>query len=87
MEREQIAKMATAMADKNDLLELLNKIKHDEMIAVGFGDKFYPFHRSTSTITAILIMLSIDITSSKLRRKLVENVLSQPHVIEVLSLF
>ena len=86
MEREQIAKMATAMADKNDLLELLNKIKHDEMIAVGFGDKFY-FHRSTSTITAILIMLSIDITSSKLRRKLVENVLSQPHVIEVLSLF
>lgn len=43
MEREQIAKMATAMADKNDLLELLNKIKHDEMITVGFGDKFYPF--------------------------------------------
>ena len=43
MEREQIAKMAEAMADKEDLLNLLNNIKHDEMIAAGFGDKFYPF--------------------------------------------
>lgn len=31
------------MADKEDLLDLLNKIKQDEMIATGFGDKFYPF--------------------------------------------
>lgn len=31
------------MADKEYLLNLLNKIKHDEMIAAGFGDKFYPF--------------------------------------------
>lgn len=31
------------MADKEDILDLLNKIKHDEMIAAGFGDKFYPF--------------------------------------------
>ena len=43
MEREQIAKMAATMADKEDILDLLNKIKHDEMIAAGFGDKFYPF--------------------------------------------
>ena len=43
MEREQISKMAAAMADKQDILDLLNKIKHDEMIAAGFGDKFYPF--------------------------------------------
>lgn len=43
MKREQIAKMAEAMADKEDFLNLLNKIKHDEMIAAGFGDKFYPF--------------------------------------------
>lgn len=43
MEREQIAKMAAAMADKENLLDLLNKIKQDEMIATGFGDKFYPF--------------------------------------------
>ena len=83
MEREQIAKMATAMADKNDLLELLNKIKHDEMIAVGFGDKFYPF--SSKHIN--YYCNPNNATSSKLRRKLVENVLSQPHVIEVLSLF
>lgn len=31
MEREQISKMAAAMADKQDILDLLNKIKHDEM--------------------------------------------------------
>ena len=42
MEREQIAKMAVAMADKEDLLDLLNKIKQDEMIATGFGDKLAP---------------------------------------------
>ncbi len=35
--------MAVTMADKEDLLVLLNRIKQDEMIAAGFGDKFYPF--------------------------------------------
>lgn len=43
MEREQIATIAGAMANKENLLTLLNKIKLDEMIATGFGDKFYPF--------------------------------------------
>lgn len=43
MKREQIFQMAAALADKEDLLDLLNKIKQDEMIAAGFGDKYYPF--------------------------------------------
>lgn len=43
MERDQIATIAGAMANKEDLLTLLNKIKQDEMTAAGFGDKFYPF--------------------------------------------
>lgn len=40
MEREQISKMAAAMADKQDILDLLNKIKHDEMIAAGLAISF-----------------------------------------------
>lgn len=43
MEREQIVEVAGAMANKEDLLFLLNKIKQDEMIAAGLGDKVFPF--------------------------------------------
>lgn len=35
--------MAHRMETKEDLLELLNLIKKDEMVKMGFSDKFYPF--------------------------------------------
>ena len=56
MEREQISKMAAAMADKQDILDLLNNIKHDEMIAAGFGDKFYPFSLKQYSVNSNVIV-------------------------------
>ena len=41
MEREQIAQLAHNMENKNDLLALLNRLKHDD--AAQMGVQFFPF--------------------------------------------
>ena len=43
MDREQIAKLAHEMQTKEDLLSLLNKIKYDDMVEMGYADNFHPF--------------------------------------------
>lgn len=43
MDRNQIAAMAQQIETKEDFLNLLNRIKQDEMAKVGMSDKFYPF--------------------------------------------
>lgn len=43
MERDQIVEVAGSMANKEDLLILLNKIKQGEMVAAGLSDKYFPF--------------------------------------------
>lgn len=43
MERNIILEMAKKMETKDDLLILLNRIKHDEMEEMGMFDKFHPF--------------------------------------------
>ena len=43
MEKEDIAQIAHHMKNRWDLLNLLNRIKKEEMTAIGFADKFSPF--------------------------------------------
>ena len=43
MEQKTIVEQAHQMSSKEDLLNLLNRIKQDEMVANGLGDKFHPF--------------------------------------------
>ena len=43
MDKTEIAKYARRMADKNDLLALLNRIKRDYLLERGIIEKFYPF--------------------------------------------
>lgn len=43
MDKEQIAKLAHQMENKEDLLKLLNLIKRDEMARMGCEERFYPF--------------------------------------------
>ena len=43
MDKNEIAKLAHHMENRNDLLALLNRIKQDEMVEMGFADKFHPF--------------------------------------------
>lgn len=43
MDRAKIAKMATQMKSKEDLLSLLNRIKQAELEEIGLQDKFHPF--------------------------------------------
>lgn len=43
MDRETIVKQAHQMETKEDLLCLLNRMKHDEMEEAGMVDKYYPF--------------------------------------------
>lgn len=43
MDKEQIKQIALHMESRKDLLNLLNRIKCDEMEELGFADKFHPF--------------------------------------------
>ncbi len=43
MEREQIANIARAMVNREDLLALLNQIKQGDMVERGLTEKFHPF--------------------------------------------
>ncbi len=43
MDKNQIAIVAHKMENKEDLLNLLNHIKHENMTAMGFADKYHPF--------------------------------------------
>ena len=43
MDKEQIKHIALQMESREDLLNLLNRIKRDEMEELGFADKFHPF--------------------------------------------
>lgn len=43
MDKTEIATLAHCMADKDDILALLNRLKQDEMAEMGQIDKFYPF--------------------------------------------
>ena len=43
LDKEHIAKLAHQMETKDDLLTLLNRIKKEEMVEMGFADKFHPF--------------------------------------------
>ncbi|KGF50222.1 reverse transcriptase [Prevotella amnii DNF00058] len=43
MDKEQIKQIALHMESRKDLLNLLNRIKRDEMEELGFADKFHPF--------------------------------------------
>ena len=43
MDKEQIKHIALQMESREDLLNLLNCIKLDEMEVLGFADKFHPF--------------------------------------------
>lgn len=43
MDKNSIAKAAQLLETKEDLLNLLNQIKQDEMAECGMSDKFYPF--------------------------------------------
>ena len=43
MDKKQIKQVALRMKSKDDLLNLLNRIKRDEMDELGFADKFHPF--------------------------------------------
>lgn len=44
MDKTQLAQIASQMSTRDDLLALLNRIKHDEIRELGFdADKFYPF--------------------------------------------
>ena len=43
MDKKQKKQVALRMKSKDDLLNLLNRIKRDEMDELGFADKFHPF--------------------------------------------
>lgn len=43
MDKAEIVKLAHSMSNKNDILDLLNRIKLDDMAENGLADKFYPF--------------------------------------------
>lgn len=43
MDKEQIKHIALQMESREDLLNLLNRIKRDEMEELGLADKFHPF--------------------------------------------
>lgn len=43
MDRTEIATLAHRMANKEDILVLLNRLKQDDMAETGQDDKFYPF--------------------------------------------
>lgn len=43
MDKNQIAILAHKMETKEDLLNLLNHIKHEDMVEMGFADKYHPF--------------------------------------------
>lgn len=43
MDKNTIASQARQMASKDDLLNLLNRMKQDEMEEAGMADRFYPF--------------------------------------------
>ena len=43
MDKNQIAILAHKMETKEDLLNLLNHIKHEDMVDMGFADKYHPF--------------------------------------------
>jgi len=43
MERTEIAQLASKMENRQDLLDLLNRIKKDEMEENGLGDFYHPF--------------------------------------------
>lgn len=43
MDKKQIKQVALRMKSKDDLLNLLNRIKRDEMDELGFADKFHQF--------------------------------------------
>ena len=43
MDKNKIAHLAKQITTKEDLLDLLNLVKLDEMDRLGFRDKFYPF--------------------------------------------
>ena len=43
MDKEQIKQIALHMESRKDLLNLLNRIKRDEMEELGFADKFHPY--------------------------------------------
>ena len=42
MDKNQIAILAHKMETKEDLLNLLNNIKHEDMVEMGFADKYHP---------------------------------------------
>lgn len=74
MDKKQIVKQASQLKSKEDLLNLLNRIKRDEIEEMGFDAfKFHPFTMSkTLTIIVIQIMFFIGIVSFILRKNLVE---------------
>lgn len=43
MDKTEIATLAHRMADKEDILSLLNRLKQNDMAETGLNDKFYPF--------------------------------------------
>ena len=43
MDKNAIALQARQIASKEDLLDLLNRMKMDEMAESGMADSFYPF--------------------------------------------
>ena len=43
MDKTEIAILAHRMADKDDILSLLNRLKQNDMAEAGLNDKFYPF--------------------------------------------
>lgn len=43
MDKAEIATLAHRMANKEDILALLNRLKQDEMAEMGQTDRFYPF--------------------------------------------
>ena len=46
MDKNQIAILAHKMETKEDLLNLLNHIKHEDVVDMGFADKYHPFTMS-----------------------------------------
>ena len=64
MERNTIIEMAKKMETKEDLLILLNRIKHDEMEEMGMSDKFQLYPTTTGiSLYANEIFLNTEINS------------------------
>ena len=70
MDKKQIKQVALRMKSKDDLLNLLNRIKRDEMDELGFADKFHPFMAKHMNYYCNPKNASIVTVNSRLKRNL-----------------